>query len=525
MNHHKNRYLLVFLVIAVALSACKKQWDNRTEITNQQLDKTLMQQIQENSNLSTFAGYLTKIGYDKLLSSSKTYTVWAPDNQALQTMDAAIVADTAKLRAFVANHIANLVYLTSSAQPSLKIRTLNGKNVTFTATTVEEATITGANQYVNNGVVHVINKTLAPKLNIYDYIKSLTAVGVMHKQYLLSQDTSFVDTTKATVASIDPKTGKPILVAGTGVVNQNKYFNRVANLAAEDSTYTYFVLTDDAYNTERNKVSRFFATVTNSADTTNALAGFNVLKDAAVRGVVTPEQMAAGTLKSVLGVALPAIGSGAIVQSYKASNGMVYVVNSMNFALAEKIRPITIQGELPSFFQRTDTRGNIQYRIKKDPSGIEFRDLFLSGFNLPGQYFVAYKLSNLYTCQYKVSWRAINDIAYVAPTGGTLPTVTQRLAFGPIIPVITPTATTFPFVVTFPYVNNSSPALPVNYQEVVLTGATGSNANINSTGGTLNVAKYNSVNMYIQNANITGTGTNVNLNALTLDYVTLTPIL
>lgn len=522
MNHRKNKYLLVFLIIAVAFSACKKQWDDRTEITNQQLDKTLMQQIQENSNLSTFAGYLTKIGYDKLLSTSKTYTVWAPDNQALQTMDAAIVADTAKLRLFVANHIANQVYLTANAQPSLKIRTLNGKNVTFTATTVEEATVTSANQYVNNGVVHVINKALAPKLNIYEYVKSLTTVGALHKAYLLRQDTSFVDTSKATVASIDPKTGKPILVTGTGVVNQNKYFNRVANLAAEDSTYTYFVLTDDAYNTERNKVSRFFATVTNSTDTTmNILAAFNVLKDAAVRGVVTPEQLAAGTLKSVLGVTLPAINSSAIVQSYKASNGMVYVVNSMNFALAEKIRPITIQGELPSFFQRTDTRGNIQYRIKKDPLGVEFRDLLVSGSNLPAAYFVAYKLSNLYTCQYKVSWRAINDIPYVAPTGGTLPTVTQRLAFGPITGVVSGTTTTYSFAVAFPYVNTSSAALPVNYNEVVLNGATGANTNISSTGGTLNVLKYGSINMYAQGANVT----TLNLNVVALDYVTLTPIL
>lgn len=523
MNHHKNKFLLVLLVIAVAFSACKKQWDDRTATVNQQLDKTLMQQIQENSNLSTFAGYLTKIGYDKLLSTSKTYTVWAPDNQALQSIDPAVVADTAKLRLFIANHVANQVYLTANAQPSLKIRTLNGKNVTFTATTVEDATITGANQYVNNGVLHVINKALAPKLNIYEYIKSLTAVGAMHKQYLLSQDTSFIDTAKATVASIDPKTGKPILVSGTGVVNQNKYFNRVANLAAEDSTYTYFVLTDAAFSTERSKVSRFFATVTNSVDTTNALAGFNVLKDVAIRGTVLPDALPA-SLKSIFGVNVP-INKAAIVQSYKASNGMVYVMSSMDFALADKIKPITIQGELPSFFQRTDTRANIQYRIKRDPNGVDFSDILLSASNLPGQYFVAYKLSNLYTCQYKVTWRAINDIPYVAPTGGTLPTVSQRLMFGPITPTINGTTATLSFVVTFPYVNTSSPALPVNYAEVVLTGATGANANINSTGGTLNVTKYNSVNMYLQNANITGTGTNVNLNAMTLDYVTLTPIL
>ncbi|WP_342646194.1 fasciclin domain-containing protein [Mucilaginibacter sp. CSA2-8R] len=510
------RPLLVLLLFTVALSACKKQWDDRTAIADQQLDKNLMQQIQQNSNLSTFAGYLTKIGYDKILAASKTYTVWAPDNQALQGIDAATVADTAKLRLFVANHIANQTYLTSSINTSARIRTLNGKNVTFTPTTVEDASITAANQYVANGVLHVINKPLTPKLTIWDFVKSLTTVGTLQKAYLQRQDTTFVDTSKATVSSIDPATGRPILVAGTGVVSQNKYFNRVANLAHEDSLYTYIVLTDDAYNAERNKVSRFFATVTNSTDTTmNILSAFNVLKDVAVRGVVQPADLPA-FLTSVNGVRVP-INKSAIVQTYQASNGIVYVMNSVNFALADKIPTITIQGEKPSFFQRTDTRGNIAFRTKVDNVGVPFSDLLVSGANLPASYFVAYKLSNLNTCQYRVVWRAINDIAYSDPR----PTVQQRLAFGPITPIVSAGTVSLPFTVTFPYTTTSSATLPVNYSEVTLTGATGSNTNINSTGGTLTVAKYGSVNMYLQGANVSTT----NLNALTLDYVKLIPIL
>jgi uncharacterized surface protein with fasciclin (FAS1) repeats len=168
MINYRKKYLFVLLLVTVAFSACKKQWDERTQAADQQLDKNLFEQIQGNGNLSTFAGFLTKLGYDKVLAATRTYTVWAPDNQALQGLDPTLVADTAKLRMFVANHIANQVYLTTAPQPSMRIRTLNGKNVTFTASTVEEATVTGANQYVRNGVVHVINKPLTPKLNIFD---------------------------------------------------------------------------------------------------------------------------------------------------------------------------------------------------------------------------------------------------------------------------------------------------------------------------------------------------------------------
>ncbi len=523
MNFNHKKYLHLLLLMTFALSACKKQWDKQTEITDQQLNKTLMQQIQENSNLSTFAGYLTKLGYDKVLSASRTYTVWAPDNQALQSVDPAVVADTVKLRLFVANHIANQTYLTTAPQPSLRVRTLNGKNVTFTATTVDDVTITQANQYVNNGVLHIINQPLTPRLNIFDYIKSLNNVGALQKDYLQRQDSTYVDTSRATVASIDPATGKPILVPNTGVITRNRYFTRVANLSAEDSTYTYFVLTDAAYNAERNKVSRFFTTVTNSQDTTmNILAAYNVLKDVAVRGVVKPADLPA-TLVSVNGVNIP-INKAAIVQTYNASNGIVYVMSSLDFRLEDKITPITIEGERPSFYARTDRNSNIFIRARQEPNnGPKFNDIMIRGADLPASFFAAYRLSNLYTCRYRVIWRALNDIAFSSGSNE----FQQRLTFGQttattlVNGTVTPTPT-----VTYPYTGVGY----LRYAELELTGATlGSGAPTNGTlnvaSGMLNVTKYASVIMYAQGANIAYTSANADRNAITLDYVKLIPIL
>ena len=512
----------MFLLVASLGAACKKQWDDRNKISDQQLNVNLMQQIQGNADLSTFAGYVTKIGYDKLLSSSKTYTVWAPTNAALASMDPAVVADTAKLRLFVANHIANQAYITSNAQPSLRIRTLNGKNVTFTATTVEDANITAPNQYVNNGVLHVISKALTPKLNIYEYIKSLTTVGLLHKAYLQRQDTSFVDTTKATVASIDPKTGKPILVAGTGIVNKNKYFTKVGDLSNEDAQYTYFVLTDDAYNTERNKVSKYFATVTNSVDTTmNILAGFNVLKDALVDHVVLPADLPP-TLTSVNGVSIP-IDKTAIVQTYNASNGIVYVVSKLNFNVAEKITPIVIQGESPSFFARTDQNSKVNIRTRADLQQVKYTDMLITGSNLPSAFFAAYKLSNLYTCQYKVVIRAVNDtsITHTPLASPTLGNMTEKVSFGQITAVPVNSGTITPvFAVTSAYF----PITPYNYNEIPVTATNGTivaGQTINQVSGNLNVLKYSSINMYVQGA----ASTTTNLNNVLVDYVKLIPII
>jgi uncharacterized surface protein with fasciclin (FAS1) repeats len=526
MTYFKYRYLSIVLLLAVIASACKKQWDQRDNITDQQLNVNLLQQIQANPNLSTFAGYLTKIGYDKLLSASKTYTVWAPTNTALQGIDPAIVSDTAQLHKFVNNHIANQAYLTGNVQTSLRVRNLNAKNLTFTATTVEDANITAANQYVSNGVLHVIDKPLVFKFNISEYVRSLTSVGQLQKAYVTRQDTTFIDTTKATVASIDPKTGKPILAPGTGVVTQNKYFNKVGALANEDSLYTYFVLTDNAYNAERNKVSKYFATVTNSTDTTlNLLSAFNVLKDVVVRGVYTTANLPA-TLKSVNGVTVP-IDKSAIVQTYNASNGIVYVMSSMNFNVADKITPIVIEGESASFFTRTDQGSKIAIRARKDLSGVVYRDLLISGTGVPASFFAGYKLSNLYTCQYKVEIHAVNDTLFTkVPMNLTTPSLNQsiseRVIFGQITaaPVVagnvTPTT-----AVNFPYTSIT----PYNYNNITLTGATAGTVTATSTlnvaNGTLNVVKYSSIFMYVQGANTTA----ANTNDVLVDYIKLTPVL
>src|SRR5688572_30518093 len=97
------KFLLV-AVCALVFSACKK-WDDHVEVTNQDLKQNLLQAISADANLSTFRELIKKTGLDSLLQSSKTFTVWAPVNSALQNLDPAIINDNTQLKAFVLNHI------------------------------------------------------------------------------------------------------------------------------------------------------------------------------------------------------------------------------------------------------------------------------------------------------------------------------------------------------------------------------------------------------------------------------------
>src|SRR5688572_12793704 len=114
MNKNIFQVLMLMLLCNLFFAGCKK-WEDHNELTDPMTGKDLFQQISENPELSKFAELLSKSGYDKIISSSKTYTVFAPTNAALATIDPSIVSDDAKLKLFVGNHITNQLQQTISS--------------------------------------------------------------------------------------------------------------------------------------------------------------------------------------------------------------------------------------------------------------------------------------------------------------------------------------------------------------------------------------------------------------------------
>src|SRR5437870_4709406 len=102
------------VLVFTAFYGCTKKWEEHNRMTDAAVANSLMQSISSSPNLTKFAELLAKSGYDKIISSSKTYTIWAPTDQALQSLDPAIISDSLKLKQFVGNHIANQAYLTGS---------------------------------------------------------------------------------------------------------------------------------------------------------------------------------------------------------------------------------------------------------------------------------------------------------------------------------------------------------------------------------------------------------------------------
>ena len=194
MRKIKYSVLLLLLVTATYFVACNKKWDEHNQITDPAIANNLYQGISKNTSLTKFSDLLVKSGYDKIIATSKTYTVWAPSDQALATLDPAIVSDSAKLRAFVGNHIANLAYPTGAADQ--RVPMLNGKYNLFAGSKFDSANIVTANAYAANGVYHIIDKFIPRVDNCWEYLNNSIAYP-LYKTAVLNLNYPFFDSTKA----------------------------------------------------------------------------------------------------------------------------------------------------------------------------------------------------------------------------------------------------------------------------------------------------------------------------------------
>jgi hypothetical protein len=409
MTKFKTRYLiLVFLLAGLSFAGCKDAWKDHNELNIARLDQTLSEQISAEPNLSTFHAYLVKTGYDVVLKSSKNYTVWAPSNEALKSLDNAIVNDDAALKLFVGNCIAEQSYFTANPKPSLIVRMLNGKNTTFTKTTFEESTITVADVYVKNGVLHVVNGVSIPKPNAWEFLQSAVSGG-LQAAFIKGLEHMELDTSKGVLLYKDPVTQKGVYQEGTTFkVLRNQYFQRISDISSEDSLFTYIILNDAAFNAEKSKL--FTYNLHPDVKLADTLTKWCVVRDLVVNKVYQVNELP-DSMTTVTGVRIH-LDKSAIVETRLLSNGIAYVVNKIGYQLLEnKIPTVVLQGEMTNSWR---TPANPFVRIKQDPFGNRYIDRQTGSITASPSplYYFSYN-STVNSVKYEVYWRAINDVLTV----------------------------------------------------------------------------------------------------------------
>ncbi|MEI6949731.1 fasciclin domain-containing protein [Paraflavisolibacter sp. H34] len=478
-QRNKKSLWLLAAAFAGVLYGCTKKWEDHNALTDEALKGNLAEAIGQTPGLAKFSELLVKSGYDKIIRSSKTFTVWAPSDSALQSLDAALLHDSAKLAQFVGNHISFQSYTTTA--PAGRIQMLNGKYHAFAGSSFDAAQVLTANKYAANGVFHVINKALPRVDNIWELIGKTSDAPAL-KAYLQSLDRPVFDSSIATQISVDPLTGSPVYDTASGMSIRNSFLDDVMNVADESKEYTLFLLTDRAYTSETEKLKPWFKTSAGVTDTSARHAQNWLVKDLVFRGKYSLSQLP-DTLVSAAGVKVP-VNKSAITQTYQTSNGTVYVIDEMAVKLEHRFPPIYLQGENPNGFMTSNKGGNTTYRLRVNPvTGQKFNDIYMKDYGL-ANYWIRYNARNLPSMSYNVYWVAVNDVQ-------TTPLYTQRLA---VDSATHPT----PFSKQIQY---------QNYGEELL--------------GKITLNNYRTVPLYVVGPNSTST-TSGNT-SITLDYIKLVP--
>lgn len=177
------------------------------------------------------------------------------------------------------------------------------------------------------------------------------------------------------------------------------------------------------------------------------------------------------------------------METHKVSNGIVYVMNRIDYKISGKIKPIVIEGEY-----YTDHYGNYGTRsiiTRRNPnSNTDFSEIYFRDHG-KASYWIRYR-PLLNTITYKVYWRAVRDFSTTAVAPAVPLLFSQRLAFG-----------TTALLPAFPYI----PVDVLNYQEVYL--------------GDYTVSSYGKLDTFLVGATTTGNGTN----SLLLDYIKMVPVI
>ena len=478
----KYTYFLILVISCISLS-CEK-WDDRISLTDAALGRNLSEQIASQADLSKFQELLVKSGYDKLISASQNYTVFAPSNKALEGFDMASLKDSASIKAFVGNHIALQSYPMPATSTETSIKLLNGKYTTLNKGLFGESPISTANTYVGNGVLHILDKYSPVLPNLWTYINGSKDEFAQNKLIANLTYSSF-NPQKAIIDSISGTTGRPIYRPGSGFEIKNQFTDAVYDLNDESKQYTYFILNDQALTTEIDKVSPFFKT--SAADSTYNASAWNVVRDLAVEGYYTPDKLP-DVLKSKFGVEIP-LNKSSIVKTIKLSNGIAYVFNKVDFKLQEKIQPIVVEAETGFTLMQNITASTIAILEKRNPNtNLTTRHILIAGHGVTN-FWLRYRIPQLPAAKYKVYWVAVNDQTRpnYTSSGVTPPaTLTQRLAMGNV------TNTTFANVTVT--LNN--------FSEVLL--------------GEYSTNRLGTLDIFLQ-----GSGTT----PMVLDYVRLVPVL
>ena len=236
--------------------SCSDDWDDHYHAATADAS-SLWESISQESRLSNFAQVLKAAGYDRRLSGSQTYTVFALDNDGLTSVqaDSLIAAyqaqkdagvrdnDNTVVRQFIQNHI-SLYRHPVSSQTKDSIMMTNGKYAVLTPVSVGGSPFAATNQLHGNGVLFTLSDRVKYFPNMFEYLGIGTDLDSVYRFVNSFSTYEFVESASVPGGIVDGQT----VYLDSVMRLRNKMLDALGYINREDSAYWMLAPTNSEWS-------------------------------------------------------------------------------------------------------------------------------------------------------------------------------------------------------------------------------------------------------------------------------------
>lgn len=352
-------YNSVIAASLIILSGCNDTWDDHySDKTSLEGTASLLEEIKNDPELSTFFQMIQVAGYEEMLASSQTFTVWAPVNSALTDVD---LTDTAAVSRTIANHVAR--FNISTATPDDEgVKMLNGKLMYFSdgAISFGGIDLVSADIYATNGLLHKLNNVIPYTYNFREYIDIHSNTSYI-SEFIAQFDEKLLP-------SQIPGAEDDLLSNDSAMVSYNRLLEYpiygLGNIASEDSVFSMIIPDNQAWEKAYKEIEPYFLTYNADQAVADSIqkqhTSLAIVSDLIFRtGLANPVEL--DSIVSTTGSVISSptdFFSG--MEQISASNGRIFLASSLNYEMTETFnKPIEIEAEEQS--GRTPAAGTTVY--------------------------------------------------------------------------------------------------------------------------------------------------------------------
>lgn len=249
-----------WVLVIGATTACS-DWTDHYEADSALLDtqqQTLWENIASTANLTQFKTLLQKTGYDAVLNTTQTYTVWAPADGTYDYEALSAMSNSRLQREFIENHVARNSY-PASGLVEKSLYTINEKLMHFKGNqqyAIQGIGVSKANLNTHNGILHVLNGKIPFMANIYESLNNNDFPIDSIANYYHSFDERKLDESRSIQGPIVD--GNITYLDSVFIERNDLYSNYFAFINREDSNYTMLVPTNEAWTKAKAKIKQYY---------------------------------------------------------------------------------------------------------------------------------------------------------------------------------------------------------------------------------------------------------------------------